>query len=368
MKIGILTFHNAMNYGAILQCYALQQYLKSEFKCEVYIVDYTPRYFNKVFFDPCKPLEADGFKNKIKAIAKLIIKHDEMVKASQKIHYLQEFITKKLNCRSTRYDDLDTFYDTIVVGSDQIWNLELLDNDVTYLLPNIMKCKKVSYAASFKIQDVDSFALQQYRKLLPSFDSLSVRESNLVDYLHEKVGVNSTCVLDPTLLVNNEFWEREEKNSRVLKDEYIVIYHVNKPDKLIDTAFEYAAERNLKVISLNKLTGYKDYLDCSNASIEVFLNLFRYAECVFTTSFHGMVFSIVYKKDFYFEVPEGSYNNNARLTDLANKTGLISRNISFGIDKTPINWALVEHNIINNRQISRKYIEDALTHSEGPYD
>lgn len=358
-KVGILTFYNAMNYGAILQCYALQTEIES-MGCDVEVVDYTPEYFNKVFFDPMKPFNAIGLKNKIKSFAKLILKFNQQKKASSKQGELRRFISQNLKVGKTIGDGAGIYYDVIVAGSDQIWNLELLENDITYLLDFDGDYKRVSYAASFKISDIDDFAMLAYKKYLSRFDNISVRENNLKEFLSGHLNINSDCVLDPTFLLNEEDWSSLVKKDRLINNNYLLIYHVNQPVELINMAFEYAKLNNLEVVSLNTLDVREKYVDYSNASIEEFLNLIKYANTIFTTSFHGFVFSIIFQKKMYFEVPQNSYNNNERLLDLANKLELSNRNLSKGLIDDDIDWNSVEHLLKKYREISENYLKDAL--------
>lgn len=358
-KVAILTFHNAVNYGAILQCYALQSYIERQFGYSVDVLDYQPLYFKKVFFDPMRPWTAYGLKNKCKAFAKCLLLSREMSKLSQKHRALFRFMQENLNLypMKTRADNTHDFY---ITGSDQVWNLELLQNDLTYLLDFLERGKKISYAASFKISDVDDFARKAYRENLPSFDNISVRESNLKSYLHEQFDLEAACVLDPTLLIGSKFWESEVDQNAVISERYLLLYYVNMPQKLIDSAFLYARERGLKVVSLNTLRDRSDYLDYSHASIEEFLNLVANAEAVFTTSFHGMAFSILFEREFYYEIPANSYNNNARLEDLARKLGLQSQNLVKD-ERNTIDWNEVREKLNEHQLKSAKFLKVALS-------
>ncbi|MCR0532080.1 polysaccharide pyruvyl transferase family protein, partial [[Clostridium] innocuum] len=100
------------------------------------------------------------------------------------------------------------------------------------------------------------------------------------------------------------------------------------------------------------------------ASIEEFLNLVKNAEVVFTTSFHGMAFSINFQKEFYFEIPEKSYNNNERLLDLAKKLKLMNRNISNGLDENPINWESVTDLLDKYVENSNEFLNYSLNNEE----
>lgn len=358
-KVGILTFHNANNYGAVLQCYALQSYLIKMENVDAQIINYTPIKFKKVFYDTMKPLSAYGFKNKIRALGKYFLKHSEMKNESQKKKKIDKFINQYLILTEEVSDFSKLDFDYYIVGSDQVWNLELIENDTKYLLDFVENKKKISYAASFKIGDVDNFALDMYKKNLKSFDYISVREDNLVDYLKENVGISSNSVLDPTFLMDN--WD-DFISDRLIKDKYLLIYYVNMPKKLIDEAIQYSKNNNLKIVSLNKIDSNIEYVNYSNASIEDFLNLIYYSTMVFTTSFHGMAISIQMKKEFCFEVPFNSYNNNERLLDLARKTNLLSRNIldnQYDCNKR-IEWKNVEELLEFYKNESKKFIKDVF--------
>ena len=361
-KVAIITFHNAVNYGAILQCYALQSFLE-QLGCSVDILDYQPLYFRKVFFDPMKPWQAYDIKSKGKAIAKCVLFNGEMRSLSRKHRELLRFMRERLHLcpMETVQSNSHEYY---IAGSDQIWNLELLENDTTYLLDFVQNGKKISYAASFKISDVDEFARSAYRKFLPCFDNISVRESDLQDYLRDSFHIEADCVLDPTLLIGSAFWRSEVRGTPVISGKYLLLYYVNMPQQLVEKAFEFAKERGSRVVSLNTLRGRSDYLDYSRASIEEFLNLIANAETVFTTSFHGMAFSILFEREFYYEVPENSYNNNMRLNDLAEKIGLQNQNLKY-TNFMPIFWNKVHEKIAVQQMLSNTFLVHALNLIEG---
>lgn len=357
-KVAIITFHNAVNYGAILQCYALQSFVEQNCKCAADVLDYQPMYFRKAFFDPMKPWTAIGIKSKGKALVKCILLNREMRSLSRKHRELLRYMGEKLHLVPMR-QETERQYDGYIAGSDQVWNLELIENDTTYLLDFVKEGKKISYAASFKVSDVDGFAKKAYQKYLPSFDSISVRESNLQAYLRDEYSFKAECVLDPTLLVGSEFWKNELCDTPVVSEKYLLLYYVNMPRYLVDHAFAFAKERNLKVVSLNRLRGRKDYLDYSGASVEEFLNLIANAETVFTTSFHGMAFSILFQREFYYEVPDNSYNNNARLEDLAEKLGLQAQNLQKS-NNDGVDWDAVCGKLKDLQRKSSDFLKEAI--------
>ena len=99
---------------------------------------------------------------------------------------------------------------------------------------------RVSYAASFKISDIDEFAVDAYKTYLPRFSHISVRENNLKTYLKNELDIESTNVLDPTLLLKEDVWSELIKKNRLICEKYVLIYYVNQPVELVVKACEYA--------------------------------------------------------------------------------------------------------------------------------
>ena len=352
-KIAIITFHNAINYGAILQCFALQNFIRREFDCTVKVIDYCPDFFKKAFYDPAKPWTAYGVKSKIKAFLKKVLFYTEVKKLSRKHALLYEFIKKNIDTVPFT-SEVGKDFDIYITGSDQVWNLKMVNGDTTYLLDFVHNGIKLSYAASFKIENIDSYALNNYKKNLSTFKAISVREQNLQVFLDKELNLYSSVVLDPTLLIGRKFWNKRVYDKSILRNKYLLIYYVNPPDMLLRYAFSYAKKNGLNVVSLNHIRNYNDYIDFSDASIDEFINLVAYAEVIFTTSFHGMAFSIIFEKAFFYEIPEKSGNNNARLISLANKLGLENRNIAKCDFESKIRWEKVNINLekeINNSSV-----------------
>ena len=364
-KIGILTFHRIPNYGAILQSYALQTEISQFQNLEVKVIDYTPDKFKRIFHNPYRISSKLSLRGKIKCIFRWILKYKTAKRGAQKYSALQKFIEDKLNLTNvvSKSDlvKLNEWIDIFIVGSDQVWKCESTDYDESYFLDFVDKIKKkISYAASLKI-DNDRRAEELFHKWLPSFDAISVREQNAVAYLKNKFNINSNCVLDPTFLLDNRAWlELIDGKYKRYSAKYILIYTVGLQERLLEYAFKYAKEHSLKIISLNHIKGRIDYTDFSNATVEQFIGLINDAECVFTTSFHGLAFSINLHTSFYFEVSEQSKNNNERLFSISQQLGLLDRNISNGITDVPIDWNAVEMRLNALRNESVDFLKSAI--------
>ena len=186
-KIGIITFHRALNYGAKLQAYALQETLKAEY--DVSIIDYRCPFIENIYYNPF-------FKKKksIKFLIKNILCYKKLkqlnIAKKQLYDEFLKFDLQYLNISSKKYlpeniAEANNEYDYFIAGSDQIWNLRLTGRDWNYFLEFADNSKKYSYAASFGggIQDEDIIDIANRLK---TFQSLLVRERsgvNIINYV-----------------------------------------------------------------------------------------------------------------------------------------------------------------------------------------
>ena len=343
-KIGIITFHNAINYGAILQCYALQSVLTKK-GYNVKVINYTPEFIKRVFPNPSKITKIPTLKKKVYYLVKWILRPKQTLQETRKYDKLNEFI--KLNLNLTKEISLDQLsnvsknFDVCISGSDQIWDLNMTENDESYFLNFADEhTKKISYAASMKLSNLNDSQKNNVINLTRKYSYVSVREKDVQEFLINN-NISSYCDVDPTMLLSKHDWEKCILSCKeVTNKKYVLLYYVNEPEKLIQKAFEYANKNDLCVISLNRIDKFGKYILKSDASIEEFLWLIKNADCVFTTSFHGMAFSTIFNINFFYEIPENSSNNNQRLSYLANNLSLQGQNINSLINKN-IDWDYV---------------------------
>lgn len=320
MKVGILTFHRPINYGACLQAYALNKKL-SEF-CECEIIDYICPLFRKQY----RVINTSSFKQIVRSV--IVLPHTLIVK-----NKFKKFLKKNavLSDKVTRsgIDSVDKKYDRFVVGSDQVWNFRGTDFDKTYFLDFVKeKERKYSYAASFGISEIPEEYVGEYAELLKSFNTLSVREENGLSILREQLGLSGIISPDPTLLLDKKEWlsvaGKEEKPDK----KYILIYMLLSSEKLLGCAEAYAEKYGYEIrmigTAVRKKRGIK-YMQ--NVGPCDFINLFANCEAVFTNSFHGTAFSVNFNKELYSFPPDGLDTNN-RITDFLEKTGLSDRIIT----------------------------------------
>lgn len=314
MKIGILTYHACLNYGACLQAYALQRtIMKNELDCK--IIDYQSyklidinHPFSKV---PKHPKEL------IKNITRFPYYHQLKKRENLFIDFINNdlFLSKRCANDDDVVQECEK-YDCIVCGSDQIWNL---DSSIRYETPLYYmnfekKQRRITYATSFGSW-VEKFPLRE-RELMPwikQFDALSMREESGVNMLKSR-GVNCEWVLDPTLLLSKDEYD-EIACSRIIDEPYILLFSWDGAKEAVDIAKKVAQQLGYIIYNIvppprAMFCGIDRKLDIGPKQ---FLSLIKYAEFVVTNSFHGTVFSIIYQKPFISAIKR---NADSRRTSL----------------------------------------------------
>ena len=321
-KIGIITFQNAYNYGATLQCIALQETLKNINKNnEVYVIDYR----NQTIDNSYKAFSFNSG-NIFKSIVKGLIFLPQTIKRNKKY---SKFLKEKLNltkeCHNKKeVEEITKSFDVLISGSDQVWNGEATGGiDPIYFLNFKTDAKKISYAASLgsnKMEDKEYFY-----KLLSPFDSISVREKDGCEIVEKICGKKVENVLDPTLIIDSNYW-LQFVNNNIQYSNYIFSYSPNKSVKFPELVNYVSNTNNNKVINVYRDNiGYKNILKNANTSDPYeFLNLIYNSNIVITTSFHATVFSIIFKKNFWVLSPS---NNKSRIYTLLSLLGIEERSL-----------------------------------------
>ena len=322
-KIGILTYHNTTNYGALLQAFALQSKLK-ELGAECEIINYH-----------CKNIEDresvtfPKFKKNILDYLRAIKKY---YKFSKKRKIMNDFIDKyvaisKEEYRRDNIEESNKKYDKFVVGSDMVFELGINGGDMTFYLDFAQDKKRYSYAASLGVDKIEDTYIDNCKKELEKFQHLSIREEEGKEYF-SKILENKVYVdIDPTLLYDGAFWKKyEERPKEEPKKEYVLLYFINKTMPEFDVAKKIAKENNLDIYVLSnektKIEGCKVICD---ASVGEFLYYIHNASLVITASFHGMIFSMNYNTNFmYFSNSKSS----SRLENIAKITNSTDRHLT----------------------------------------
>lgn len=289
-KIGILTHHYIHNYGAFLQGYALQEAIKKLYpEYEVYMIDYVN--VKHLIKNTCGWFRYNPKKDSIKSYIQKI-KLPKIFKKTQKKYYN---LTKRIH-NTKQLNELGL--DAIVVGSDEVWHYEDIARHPMKFGYGVKVDKLLSYAPSTGSSDVKENIPNYVKEGMKNFTGLSVRDDNADILVKNVLGKQTTRVLDPTLLY--EFPEYNSKFVEYIKSQkYILMYYCDKlPLEIRNEIIKYAHEKGYKIFGAGE---YKKWFDETFVDIDSFewVEMFRNAQIIFTGTFHGAVFSIKSKKNFY---------------------------------------------------------------------
>ena len=321
-KIGIITFHRTINFGSMLQTYGLYRAVE-KLGYHVEIIDYR-----------CNALELREYfvinKKSIKEILKffLVSKRRNNFKKFLKEHMLLSQPFKTFEEISNKGN-----YDISISGSDILWGREITNSDYTYFLNFGNKdMKRITYASSVgnvELWDGD----EQISKYLKQINSISFREKQGHDWLKQKFNLDSKVVSDPTMLLTPDEWKTILKIKAKETKPYVLVYFDSEDHKCVNDAIEYGREHNLPVYFLSFLNIGKKRENVINVDVNNlydFANLLYNAKFIFTASYHGILFSTYFKKNFVFYTKQ----HTDRVLYLANKLGFENRLY----DKKDINY------------------------------
>jgi len=368
MKIGILTYHRAHNYGALLQAYALQTYLR-KLGHQAEIIDYWPDYHAEDY-QLMPHFKVLNIKGKVKAILRLVIGYTRILKRNS---LYKEFIHEQFSVHhKPRYLTKEAMkeieYDIVVYGSDQIWRRSNLPNfkgfsDVFYGTYPIKVKRKITYAASMGVIDVNDEDKANIKQMLVNFDAISVREEALKQLIDEITGNPVPLVLDPVFLLEKEEWSQlSQQPITEIQDKYIFFYQLAASEDAISFTNKLEAYYGYKVIEIRGrveplLFGDRYFQTASPAD---FISLIRNAEIVVSTSFHGVAFSLLFEKQFY---ALGMKNNSGRVQSLLNSCDISHRLLSNDDQanfENKIDYAKVNLRMATLKNKSKNYLIDEI--------
>lgn len=374
MKIGQITWWRN-NYGSILQALALQRKVEelTEGDCEIIC-----QYGKKV-------TSFSNLRDKLVNIGiwetcKRIFGKYTFRGVRKRTKRMEKFVADNIKISKESYNEntiiaTNDLYDTFICGSDQIWNPSLSPVNSFYWLDFVKEGKKkISYAPSVGVNKFSEEQKEIIKNNLKCFDGISCRENSGTKAINDALEKEAcVTVLDPTLIVEKDLWD-SFSNKRLISQKYIFTYMLRGTKQQRKLIKKFAKENNLIIVSI-------PFLECDNlnmydlcfANIKIwdadpadFISLIRHAEYVFTDSFHSMIFSTIYHKNFY-TFPKIGKNQQNRILNFQDEIIGSSRMISgvedlkCEIEKVkPINWKIVDENIKNKRKESLDFLVKSL--------
>lgn len=342
MKVGILTFHRANNYGAVLQCYAFQQYLKA-LGLDVEVIDYRQPIIEKVY--------------RVFSITKFIKLLLHPVGAVQYIIGIPRRLRRSYEFKKFRKNYISVSprpffgkgqldYDIVFHGSDQIWNPKLLGGKMDDIYLGFYKLKanadKVAYAVSFEDKSISNDVIKKFQEGLSNFSAISLREESLIKHLVPLTDKKINIVVDPTLLLSRNDFDQIATYKK-MKKKYVLLYAVGPTTLARRLAERIALERKFKLIDITN----------KDISPSLFIRYFKQADFVVSVSFHGTIFSLLYNKNFY-TIATGR-DSDIRYYDLLKKFHLENRCVSM----MPEQIMDVDYSEFNS--LKNKYVQSSIS-------
>lgn len=234
----------------------------------------------------------------------------------------------------------ETPYSVVVAGSDQIWNVTIKDADDAYFLNWVEVARKVAYAPSFGAKKISDYApdVQLYRNFLNDFDALSIRENNGQKWVKELINKDVDVLLDPTLLLEKEDYDLIAADDVKVDEDYIFFYSPSFDTEICDYVRKIADKHNLKVITWSTKSYTTKFVKKygfelpSYENPAAYLTLIKNAKLIITTSYHGTIFSTIYRKNFITVKNGEMYGDDDRVITLLNQLGMMDRLIPFNFD------------------------------------
>lgn len=345
IRVGIITIHKLNNYGSVLQAYALQS-MVSSLGCWVDIIDYSIQHTPAVLFGyAVQAYREVGLLQTVSSIAHYGIAliqeiREEIIRQDSHCvpipDIFDEFRKTRLVLSNESYSpetlrSTPPDYDVYITGSDNVWLINnafgISDGGARFYLDFVSENKKtISYAPSMGDPSISEKYQNRFKSLLKNIDYLSVRESSTAEFITEMTGVSAATVCDPTLLLTREEWDTLIPCETIVSSStpYILVYVIHALDADSDAyvfAHDLAKKQGLDIlyIGYHFVQGKPIF---TTVSVSEFLQSFKNASYVITNTFHGTMFSIIYRKVFYAFKPRAG---PARIRDVLATVGLSDR-------------------------------------------
>lgn len=352
MKIGLITIHDTKNYGSLAQTIGTYKALEQlgwdveliDYKClAIYNREYEPfacnwkkplHFINWLLTMPQRRKKLANYQNVLRSECKMSPRWDR-------------FSIKEANRR----------YDAYIVGSDIVWGFKITGHDLSYMLDFAPPEKlKIAFSASVgdKWQEVD---LPKVKELLSQFKYISTREIQAAEWVKTLINKDVPVTCDPTTLFDMKFWSQYKDDSILPKSKYVLTYMGPDNQQDIKDALAYGKAHNLPVYAIN--SGYKLILGVKFVmpmNFGQWISLLTNAEMTFTGSFHGMMYSLYFHRNFFFY---GRGHSNSRLESIAkvcnveNRLGTVE-NIKADNE---IDWSYVDKALLKKREESFNYLK-----------
>lgn len=337
-KIGLLTIHDTVNYGSLLQTYSTFLACK-KLGANIKLIDYKCSAIEHrekpVAFKDCRSLHD---------LYRYFMFYKDLKKKYDNMH---QFIVENMDCTHPFFketiSETNNLFDTFLVGSDIVWGTQITGNDYTYFLDFVdEKKRRLSFSSSVGTEWTED-EKQTIEPLLKKFERITVREQIAADWIEKLVSIRPKVTCDPTMLWGRDFWVEMQDTEFVPKGKYVLIYAINPDKSNITDGIKYAREHGMPAYFINFYKPVKGSINCRPVTVNQWIAMFANAEVVFSASYHGLLFSLYFHKPVFF------YNRGE-------KSRMISLAEEFRIKHREGN----AENLKNNREIDFGYVDEKL--------
>ena len=368
MKIGILTFHASHNYGSMLQAWALQQYLNTHGH-EAETINLRIKAQQDMYNFPLKPV-----KGKLRSFIKSIINPLWLYHACRKWNRYERFLADNLRLTNKIYNNWEDIvsdlpslgYQCLITGGDQIWNMNCKDFDKSYFLPGkLSDIKKISYSPSSGnfLSKITEEQKAFMKNTLSDYSNISVRETSMQPFMAKLLNRDVEVAVDPTLLLQSNEYEKFISGKPMVQGKYIFYYSPRRILNAERLALKISRHIGLPIITAfpNSL-GNKGFKVCPEVGPVEFLNLLKNASLVIGKSFHLVVFSLLFHKDFIAINGDADARMKSILTKLnIPERGQVNEDNYQTIVLPSIDYDLVDSILEKERTSSQQFLEKALS-------
>lgn len=355
MKVGQITIHDTLNYGSLLQTVGLFLTL-NRLGIDVELIDYKN--------EAVANRERIFAWNEVHSLRDVIRHFIHYKKFKQKKENYWKFLcanvklTRSFTKENTR--ELNSLFDTFVVGSDIVWGTHITGHDYSYMLDFAEdEKKKIACSSSVGTRWQDS-EISTIASLLSRFNAIGVRESQAAEWIKDIIGKEVPVTCDPTMLLTGDEWRKYIRMDNVPKGDYILVYMGTRNNlQHLRDGISYGKKHNLPVYYINYELPVCGVKNVAPLCVEDWLGLLSNAHTVFTASYHGLLFPMYFNRNFFFYNTRGS---KARMESLANECGIFHRegNEENILNDKPIDWNVVNNIFESKRTFTVEFLKSEL--------
>lgn len=363
-RVGTISYNiycNFTNYGSVLQTWALHQSIKKYTGNVPVLIDYCPDVL--LDLDPLNPIKNmwdidDESRHMCELSLPAIRENYKKLNA----FYSRRFERTPIKYTSQNFDGVikDENLDGFICGSDTIFCIDEFKgfDDGYYANYPVMKKNSVAYAASFGDAHFSIADLHTLDNRINNFKAIGIREKNIeFKYIKRRTQIPVEQVIDPTLLLDSSSYDKISA-PRLENEKYLLLYSRRYNPAMEKYAEDIAEEHGWKIVEISLRAtnaGKPNRKMFYEAGVEEFLSLVKYAEFIVTNSYHGMIFSVLYKRPFIVFSREQC---DTKIGYLASLIGVSDRIAVTGDEplKTDIDYEAVLNHINTYRQKSIQFL------------